>query len=329
MQELYLEKPQTLTLRQAPPLPGLKDNEVRIRAIYGGICGSDLRVYKGGIRYAAYPVRPGHEVLGTVVAAGAASGHKSGTRVVVFPNTFCGECAFCRQGKTNVCRHKKPLGIAAPGVFAQEFISESKYVVPVPAKLPDERAILIEPLAVSVHALKKAGLTSGMSVAVVGAGTEGLLSAALALKNGCRVTVVDVNPAKLAIAAQLGPVTTLAPAAVGNATFDVVVEAAGVKASMEQAMQMAMPGGALVAIGIAAEQVDFPSIHIVRNEITIYGTIIYTLADFAAAIGCLADGSLNVAPVLSKVVPLAEFQQAYDDALSGNFAKIVLDFKEG
>lgn len=328
MYELYLEKPGALTLRRQAPVGEPRTGELKLRSIYGGICGSDLRVYKGSINYAAYPLRPGHEVLATV-AAGTAGGLKPGDRVVVFPNTFCGECAFCRQGRTNICRQKKPLGLSASGVFAREFIIESKYVVPVPAKLADERAILTEPLAVSVHALKKAGLAAGLSVAVVGAGTEGLLAAALALKKGCQVTLVDVNPAKLAIAARLGPVKAITPAAVGDSTFDVVVEAAGVKASVEQAMQMVTPGGSLVAIGITGEQVDYPCIHIVRDEITIYGTIIYTPADFAEAIEWLLDDGFNVAPVLSKVVPLADFRQAYDDALSGNFAKIVLDFREG
>lgn len=328
MFELYLENPRALTLRETAPAGEPGANEVRIRTIYGGICGSDLRVYKGSINYADYPVRPGHEVLGTVVAAGAASGLKIGAKVTLLPNTFCGGCVLCRKGRTNICRQKKPLGISAPGVFAQEFVIESKYVVPVPADLADERAILTEPLAVTVHALKKADLAPGMSVAVVGAGTEGLLSAALALKKGCQVTVVDVNPAKLAIARALGPVKTLAPAAVDDETFDVVIEAAGVKASVEQAMQMVTPGGALVAIGITTEPVNFPSIHVVRDEITIYGTIIYTRADFLEAIGYLQDSSFNIAPVLSKIMPLTEFQKAYDDAMSGNFAKIALDFEE-
>lgn len=328
MFELFLEKPGALTLRRQAPAGEPGADEVKISSIYGGICGSDLKVYKGQISYAAYPVRPGHEVLGTVVAAGSASGLKPGARVVILPNTFCGECDLCRKGKTNICRQKKPLGISAPGVFAQEFIIESKYVVPVPESIPDERAILTEPLAVTVHALRKANLEPGMTVAVVGVGTEGLLAAALALKKGCEVTLVDINPAKWTIAAQLGPVKALAPRMVGDATFDVVVEAAGVKASVEQAMQMVTPGGALVAIGITPDQVDFPSIHIVRDEITIYGTIIYTRADFGEALGYLEDDSFNLAPVLSKIIPLADFRQAFDGAMSGNFAKIVLDFKE-
>lgn len=329
MRELYLEKPRSLTLRQQAPAGEPGAGEVKIRTIYGGICGSDLKMYKGHISYGVFPARPGHEVLGTVAAAGPGTGLQPGAKVTVLPNTFCGECVLCRQGKTNICRAKQPLGISTAGVFAQEFIIAAKYVVPVPASLADERAILTEPLAVTVHALKKVGLAPGMAVAVVGAGTEGLLATALALRSGCQVTVADVNPRKLAIAQKLGPVRTLPPAAVGEATFDVVVEAAGVKASVEQALQMVTPGGSMVAIGITGEPVDFPVIHIVRDEITIYGSIIYTRADFVTALEYLGDGGFNIAPVLSETVPLADFRRAFDDALSGDFAKVVLDFREG
>ncbi len=104
MLELYLEEPNKLTLKDAMPLPPPGDDQVKIRVIYGGICGSDLRVYQGTINYATYPLRPGHEVLGRVVEAGRGTGLKPDTKVVVFPNTFCGECEFCLSGKTNICR---------------------------------------------------------------------------------------------------------------------------------------------------------------------------------------------------------------------------------
>lgn len=328
MLELFLEKPYELKIREteAPAAPGT--GEVKIRTIYGGICGSDLRVYKGSINYAAYPVRPGHEVLGTVVEAGENALFAPGTRVVILPNTFCGECEFCLKGRTNICKEKKPLGISVSGVFAQEIIVEAKYVVPVPEDIPAERAILIEPFAVTVHALRKASIAKGTSVAVVGCGTEGLLAAALASHLGSDVTVLDVNPVKLAMVRKLGVKRTMHPGDLKDEFFDVVIEAAGVKASIEQAMAIVKPGGDLVAIGITGEPVNFPSLRIVRGEITIHGTIIYTLDDFRTAIGYLRDRALDVSQVVSKILPVARFREAFDDALSGNFAKIVLDFRE-
>ncbi|SDF46371.1 zinc-dependent alcohol dehydrogenase [Sporolituus thermophilus] len=324
--ELYLKRPNELELRTAEMASRLKDNEVKIKMIYGGICGSDLRVYQGAISYAQYPIRPGHEALGTIIEAGAAVPYDIGTRVVVFPNTFCGTCEFCLNEKTNICIKKKPLGVAIDGVFAQEVILDAKYVFPVPGNLPDERAILIEPFAVTIHALKKASILPGTTVAIVGCGTEGLLAVALALHLGAKVTAIDVNPVKLEIAKALGAVTALMPQAVNGELFDVVVEAAGVKAAIQQAMQIVKPGGTMIALGITGEPVNMSPIHIVRNEISILGTIIYTLKDFADAIEYLSCPSLFVEPVISKVVPLADYQAAYAQALSGNYAKILLAF---
>jgi L-iditol 2-dehydrogenase len=88
------------------------------------------------------------------------------------------------------------------------------------------------------------------------------------------------------------------------------------------------PGGAMISLGITGEEVIYPALRVTRSEITIYGTIIYTKKDFAEAIKLLQDPTFNVAPALSKIVPFAEYREAFADALSGNFAKIVLDFRK-
>jgi L-iditol 2-dehydrogenase len=326
MLELYLNKPEELILRETAAPGIVSDNEVKLKTVYGGVCGSDLRVYKGSISYAAYPLRPGHEVLGVVIEAGKNVTSRVGTRVVVIPNTFCGECEYCIRGRTNICVHKTPLGVASDGLFAQEVIVEAKYLVHVPDDIPDDLAILIEPLAVTVHALKKVAVTKGKSVAIIGCGTEGLFSIALALHAGADTTVIDVNSSKFALARQLGDVRVLRPDEVKDELFDIVVEAAGVKSSIEQAMQIVKPGGEIVGIGISGEKVDYPVMKIVRSEITIHGSIIYTPADWSDAIRYIQDPRFNIGPVLSKIVPLNEYHQAFADALSGDFAKIVLRF---
>lgn len=324
--ELYLEAPGVMKLREAQALAAPKENEVKIRVICGGICGSDLRVYKGTISYAQYPLRPGHEVIGTVIEAGRNVSHKIGTKVVVYPNTYCGTCEFCANGKTNICIDKKPLGVATDGVFAQEITIDAKYTIPVPPDMPDKRAILIEPFAVTVHALKKANITKGTSVAVIGCGTEGLLSIALALHLGADITVIDVNPLKLELAKKLGKVTIRLPEEVQAEVFDVVIEAAGVKAAIEQAMHIVKPGGIMVPLGITMDPVNLSPIHIVRNEISILGSIIYTVQDYADAIAYLVNPSLYIEPIISKSWSYENYQEAFRDALSGDYAKIVMEF---
>ena len=330
MQELYLEKPGDLKMRECVPAPAPKDNEVKVKVIYGGICGSDLRVFKGSIPYATYPCRPGHEILGTVVEAGAKSPHRVGTKVVSYPNTYCGKCEFCLQGKTNICKDKKSFGVTVDGLFAQEINIDSEFVVPVPADMLEERAILVEPFAVNVHALKRTSIVRGTSVAVIGCGTEGLLAIALLNHMGADVTVLDVVPLKMEKAKSFSSnIKAIHPADARDQVFDVVVEAAGVKASIEQAFQLVKPGGAVISLGIIGEEVRYPALRITRGEITIYGTIIFTKKDFIAALGLLQNPTFDVAPVLSKIVPIAQYREAFADALTGNFAKIVLDFRQG
>ena len=329
MYELYIEKPGDLKMRERGPAPVPKDNDVKVKEVYGGICGSDLRGLRGTIPYATYPCRPGHEILGTVVEAGKKSPHKVGTKVVSFPNTYCGQCEFCLQGRTNICKNKKAFGVTCDGLFAQEIIIDSEFVVPIPSDLAEERAILIEPFAVNVHALKRTHITKGTSVAVIGCGTEGLLATALLNHMGADLTVLDIIPLKMEKAKSFGNnIRALHPTDVKDQVFDVVVEAAGVKASIEQAFQLVKPGGAMISLGIAADEISYPALRITRSEITIYGTIIYTKKDFEAALALLQDPTFNVAPVLSKIVPFAKYQEAFADALTGHFAKIVLDFKQ-
>ena len=329
MFELYLEKPGRLDIREATPVQTLQDNEARVRLIYGGICGSDLRVFLGTIPYAQYPCRPGHEILGTVIEAGRNSSLQPGTRVISFPNTYCGKCEFCRQGKTNICAGKKSFGVTINGLFANEIVIDAEFLVPVPEELTNDRAILTEPFAVNVHALKRASITKDTSVAVVGCGTEGLLAVALLNYIDADITVLDINPAKMAKAQTFNDsIKVLPPAQVQGQVFDVVIEAAGVKASIEQAFQLVKPGGSLITLGITSDEVLYPALHVTRSEMTIYGSIVYTKNDFKDALRFLKDPLFNVSPVLSKIVPFAEYKTAFADALSGNFTKIVLDFSD-
>lgn len=329
MQELYLEKPGDLTMREGGPAPAPKGNEVKVKVIYGGICGSDLRVFRGTIPYTTYPCRPGHEILGTVVEAGGKSPYRVGARVVSFPNTYCGKCEFCLQGRTNICKNKQSFGVTVDGLFAQEVVIDSEFVVPIPADLADEKAILIEPFAVNVHALKRTPITRGASVAVIGCGTEGLLATALLNHMGADITVLDVNPVKMEKARSFNEnIKALHPALVKDQVYDVVVEAAGVKASVEQAFQLVKPGGAMIVLGIIGDEIIYPAMRVTRGEITIHGSIIYTKKDFADAIALLQDPAFNVVPVISRIDPLTSYREAFADALTGNFAKIVLDFRQ-
>ncbi|HZG17325.1 MAG TPA: alcohol dehydrogenase catalytic domain-containing protein [Candidatus Bathyarchaeia archaeon] len=329
MLELFLKNPYELGLRQVETPPAPVDDEVKIRVNYGGICGSDLGVFRGKLHHAKYPLRPGHELVGTVMEAGNSAAFQVGTRVVVLPNTYCGECRFCLQGDTNICLHKKSLGVNIDGGFSQEFIISSKFVMAIPDDLSDEKAVLIEPLAVVVHAFKKVHITKDTTVCIVGCGNEGMLAAVLADYLGARVTATDINPKKLELVKKLGVnIRAILPGELQHDVYDVVIEAGGTRSSVEQGIQLVRPGGAMVVIGLAQEA-NMPVAHIVRNELTIFGTIIYNFpADYLRTIAYLQDPNFHANGIVSMIMPFTNYKEAFESALSGEYGKIVLNFKQ-
>ncbi|MET1030897.1 zinc-dependent alcohol dehydrogenase [Domibacillus tundrae] len=329
MRSLYLAGPGDVSLKEDAVARTPEQDEVKIKLIYGGICGSDVGVYKGKIAHAAYPITPGHELLGTVIEKGEDVAVPIGTRVVIQPNSYCGECEQCQKGKTNLCISKKSLGVNTDGGFAEEFTISAKYILPVPDELSDERAVLIEPFAVVVHAFKRVNITNETTVAVIGCGTEGQLAIALASHLGASITAIDINESKLADVSAYGNIQTYTPLDVPqNAAFDVVIEAAGVKQAVEQAVDIVKPGGDIVLIGLTAEA-TLPILKIVRSEISIHGSIIYNFPiDFVQSVDYLRLPDFVIDPVIADIIPLHEYERAYEKAAAGQCAKIILNFKE-
>lgn len=232
------------------------------------------------------------------------------------------------QLQLNICENKQSLGVNITGIFAEEITISSKFVLPIPDQLPSERAVLIEPFAVIVHAFQKINITKDTTVAVIGCGTEGMLSVALAKYLGAQVTAIDINETKLEKVARKFGVRTALPQDVEEAAFNIVIEAAGARSSAEQTLQIVKAGGTIVYIGLTPEA-TFPVMQIVRNEITLKGSIIYNFPeDFEKCVQCLMDKDFDVKPVVSNVFALRDYDKAYSDALSGQYGKILIDFRE-
>ncbi|SDW15276.1 zinc-dependent alcohol dehydrogenase [Alicyclobacillus hesperidum] len=331
LRELILEAPGKLLMRtpRSESRP-LQAHELRVSTLYGGICGSDLKVYEGHMAHAVYPVRPGHELLAVVTEVGDdATSFAPGDRVVIIPNTFCGECDQCRRGQTNICCNKQSLGINVPGGFADEWVVASKYAVPVPEAVPDRVAVLVEPFAVAVHAMQKVQICEGDEVLVSGCGTEGALCALVASARGAHVTVTDIQPDRLRwIHSILPNVHPITPDQVADDSFAVVVEAAGARASVESAFAAVAPGGIILGVGMAVEAA-IPMQRFVRKEATLYGSIIYVYDDFAQALAWLnrdCELAAKLEACIGAEVSLDAFEEAYSHALSGKPGKALLKF---
>jgi len=202
------------TVPEAAPAAG----EARVRSSVVGICGSDLHAACGSHPFIDLPYRPGHEVVGIVDAVGpGVDATWIGTRVAVEPNLACGHCTQCREGRYNICRELLVLGCQTPGGLADSFTVAVDRLVALAPDLDDSHAILIEPLATPVHAVRRAAETVGdlrdRPVVVIGAGPIELFVLLAARHAGARVVVADLLESKRARAERLGAVGSFDPTA--------------------------------------------------------------------------------------------------------------------
>lgn len=312
------------------PEPG----EVRVRTSLVGICGSDLHVLEGEHPFVSFPVLPGHEVVGVVDAVGPdVRGFAPGGRVLLEPNLVCGECAYCRSGRYNLCEKLAVVGFQAPGSLADLFIVPASRLHPVPASMGDREAALVEPLSTGVHAVRMAGGDlSGQTVAILGAGSIGLLTLIAAREGGAEaIAVTDVTASKWERTVRLGAragfdgrdpgVVDRIKEALGgrpDVTFDCVSN----QASTNQAMALAQKGGTVVVVGVATGPVQIPLPIIQDHEIRIQGSAMYVKEDVQRAIAILQSGTVPIDEIVTATYPLEQIAQAFATARGGEEVKV-------
>ncbi len=330
------------------PEPTLAAGELRVRIAAGGICGSDLSYFrKGGVGdfMLREPMTLGHEVAGTIVeSAAGADGPAVGTRVAVNPSQACLRCAYCRSGRPNLCRDMRFLGSAArmphvQGGFSQTLVVRPDQCVPIPAEMEFRLAACAEPLAVALHAARRAGLLLGRSVLIAGAGPIGLLCAAVARLAGAgRITVTDLAEMPLAIARRMGASDTvrisaeddtLARGAAGFGGYDVAFEATGSASAVATLPGLMRPGGRIVQLGMLPPGLTPVAVNLMMaREIDFVGSFRFG-EEFADAVAALASGRIDPAPMLSASFPLAEAGPAFALAADrGRAIKVHLEIAE-
>ena len=313
------------------PEPALGPGEVKVRIGAGGICGSDLHYYNHGgfgtVRLRE-PMILGHEVAGTVVEVGpGVNGLRAGQKVAVNPSRPCGTCKFCQEGLQNHCSDMRFYGSAmrfphVQGGFRDRLVCDAAQAVPVPDHVSVSEAAFAEPLAVCLHAVRQAGPLLGKRVLVTGAGPIGVLIVTAArLAGAAEIVVTDIVAAPLGIAAKVGADRTinvaedpeaLAPYEADKGAFDVMFEAAGAAATLVSGLRVVRPRGVIVQVGQGAEA-TLPMSLIVTKELDVRGTFRFH-AEFALAVDTIAARRIDVRPLLTEIVPLAEARRAFDRA---------------
>lgn len=246
-----------------------------------GICGSELHGFRQ-VGFRKPPLIMGHEVAGTT---------PDGRRVVANPLVSCGACDSCRRGEPQLCRTRELLGVHRPGGFAETVAVPAGALHDLPGDMDWVTAAMIEPLANAVHAWNRVAPSGGGRVAVVGAGTIGLVCLLVARHRGLTdVTVVDRSATRLALAERLGArarATSLA------GEYDVVVDAVGSADTRRAGVDAVRPGGTCLFIGLAESEPGFDANALVRQEKRVAGSFAYTPAEFAAAVDLAAEVDLG------------------------------------
>ncbi|MHB9096928.1 MAG: zinc-dependent alcohol dehydrogenase [Syntrophales bacterium] len=321
------------------PVPEPADNDVLIATRKVGICGSEITAYRGTHPYRIPPVILGHEMAGSVLAAGRnVKRFTAGDRVVVKPHTFCGWCPNCLRGEQNICRQKRVLGSREwPGAFGAFIVSPEYLVHPLPDAIDDDEAALLDPLCVGVHAVRKAGVQAGDRVAILGAGSIGLSTLLLAQATGAVAYCTDVRPANLEIARALGARETFnvaraeesgrLEALATDLPPDTVFVTAGVEEEIPRAVKMVRRGGQVIVVAhFPRPNVAVDMFTLLTQEKRIQGSITYTGLDLERGIHLLAERGVDVRPLISERRDLEEIQRCFERLSAGEegLVKILL-----
>ncbi len=319
MRAVIIDKPGQVRVGTAPD-PTPKADQIVVEVAACGVCGTDLHILDGEFPPTPYPIIPGHEFAGTVVAVGqAVRGLAEGTRVAVDPSLYCGACEYCRIGRGNLCGDWNAVGDTVDGAFARFVAVPAANAYRLPEELGMREAAMIEPLSCAVHGVDQLGRVLGRRVLVVGAGTMGLLIGQLLQRSGAaEVAVVDRNTSRLEIARGFGFTTGTDVGGLPGPGFDIAVDATGVPAAIESAFDALRRGGTLLVFGVAdaAARISLSPFRVYNDEIKVIGSMA-VLDSYGDAVDLIARGAVDVTPLLGQAFPLDGFTDAVQAVRAG------------
>jgi threonine 3-dehydrogenase len=323
----------------AAPQPGI--NDVLIRVLMTGICGTDLHIYewndwaKKTIRV---PLVIGHEFVGEIVEVGSnVRDFRAGEIVSGEGHVVCGLCRNCLAGRRHLCAHALGVGVQRAGAFAEYIVLPMSNVWRHSAKVPLEIAAIFDPLGNAVHTALSFPVL-GEDVLITGAGPIGIMAAAVVRHAGARyVVVTDVNPARLDLARRFGVtaavVTRDEPLAevqkrLGMAEgFDVGLEMSGSAAAFREMLANMAHGGKIAMLGIPAGEIAIDWTRVIFNMITIKGIYGREMYETWYKMTVMLESGLNIAPVITHRFPWNEYEKGFAALRSGQSGKVVLDWR--
>jgi len=312
--------------------PEPKAGEVLVKVKAVSICGSDMSGYKGGSAMRVAPLIMGHEFSGEIAKLGeGVEGLKAGDRVGVVTNLYCGYCADCKAGLSNVCDNRKIIGTTMMagsynGAMADYVVAPAAKIMLLPDNVSFNQCALAEPLSISLRATKHAGDLKGKTVAVFGAGPIGLLTIQCAKYFGAgRIIAIDLVDDRLEMAKKCGAtdiinsnddILGITRKMTDGVGVDVVFDAAGVPATVNGGVEIVRNGGKIVWIGLAAPKLEFDYKHAVCKEITFQCSYMYT-TEMEEGLEMIKTGKMNVEQIITGVYTMSEGPRIFEELATG------------
>ena len=324
MIQMTLSAPKTITMSEAP-VPEPKAGEVVIKIESSGICGSDIHAYYNKHPFVSLPIITGHEFSGTISATGAGvTDFKIDDRVTVMPQVYCEDCLNCKAGRYNICSTLKVIGCQTPGASQEYLAVDAKLVLKLPDEMSFDTGAMLEPIAVGIHACKRAtgGGVKDKKVVVQGAGTIGNLAAQAAKVLGAdSVIITDMIDTRLEVAKKCGIDRTINIAKqntvqeiekhFGKNAADVIIECVGVQSAIDQAINIGRKGSDIIVAGVFGDHTTVNMGLVQDKELNLIGTLMYTKEDWLDAIRFVTEKTINPEPLMSARFSLPELGTAF------------------
>ncbi|MGW7001594.1 zinc-dependent alcohol dehydrogenase family protein [Streptomyces sp. NPDC054933] len=326
MRALVIESPGHFDVTTvADPAPG--PGQVVVAPAAVGICGTDVHIVQGEFAPTPYPIIPGHEFTGEVVALGeGVTGLRTGDKVAVDPSLFCGACHYCAIGHGNLCERWGAIGDTVDGAMGEYVAVPAANCYRLPDGVDVAQGTLIEPLSCAVRGFDILPRRLGDHYLIYGAGTMGLMMLQLAKVAGAAsLSVVDVNEDRLKVAARLGADSTATSADAFDRAqgWETVIDCTGVIPAIEDALTRVRRGGTFQQFGVApsAAKASFSPFKVYNDEITIVGSMA-VLHSFGRAVDLMAKGVIDADTMITHSFGLEEFSQALRTFRDGSGRKI-------
>ena len=314
MLQQVMTAPGHIEFREAP-VPAPNAGEVLVKIMKIGVCGSDIHVYHGEHPFTKYPVIQGHEVSGKIAALGeGVTGFAIGQKVTIEPQVYCGRCHPCTHGKYNLCEELRVMGFQTTGTASEYFAVDAGKVTPLPETMTYSEGAMIEPLAVTVHAVRRAGDVRGQKIAVLGAGPIGILLAQSAKALGAaQVLITDISTPRLELAKACGvdfAVNTkehgfgeALEECFGPDKADVIYDCAGNDTTMGQAIRHARKGSTIILVAVYAGMANVDLAVLNDHELDLNTSMMYRHEDYLEAIRLVNEGKVRLEPLMSRHFP--------------------------